>query len=342
MRILTEQDVLHLLDADLALAAAEEAYRLHAVGSFIPPGRIDLRPVAGGALTLSAVGPDDLLGVKTNVHAVGVDGIRRHGSLVTLWDLAKCRPLMLAGGLAFNRRRTAAGFAVAVRRLAAAGASTLTVFGAGAMAPESIRLACAVRSIRRVLIVGRTAGRAEALAVSLSALPELSHVQIDAASDADDAASAADIIVAVTSSETPVVRGAAVRPGTLVVLGGANRPTAREADDGLMLRATVYADHLQGCLERSGDIILALESGALSRRAIAGEIGAVLDGEPEVADVTVFKSIGIAMQDIVLARRLLERAQASNIGLVMDLAGGSPGNSSAIDASQVVASRGIL
>lgn len=328
MRLLSEADIEALLDPPLALAAADEAYRLHAAGGALGPGRIDLRPSEGGAgmLTLAAFGsrPGGPACVKTNVHVQPDTAARRHGSLVTLWDVDACRPRAILSGLTFNRRRTAAGFASACRLLARQDAARLTVFGAGAMAPETVRLICAVRPIREVLIVGRDPARAAALAARLSALSELSGVAIRAETDPRGAAGWADVIVAVTSADAPVFPGEAVRDGTFVVLGGANRPTAREADDVLIGRAAVFVDHLDGCLTRAGDLALPLTSGALRREAILGEIGAFPEGRsPVCAGITVFKSIGVAMQDLVLAQRLVERAEAAGVGALFDLASGA-------------------
>ncbi len=311
MKLLSESDVDRLIDRPMALDAATEAFRLHAAGGTRPPGRIDIRGDAPthGVLTLAALGVDGALGVKTNVHSL-VAGTRRSASLLVLWDAVQCTPLALIASARFNQHRTAAGFAAGCRVLAPRGAETLAIFGAGTMAPESIRYIVAVRPIRTVIITGRDPARAHALAARARAWPDLAGIAVTVESDAAIAAARADIIVAITSSDSPVFPGEAVRPGAVVVLGGANRPAAREADDALIRRATIYVDHLEGCLERAGDIRIPLASGVLARAQIAGEIGAA---RPQAAaDVTVFKSIGIATQDLVLGQRLIERAGASD------------------------------
>lgn len=321
MRLLSESDVASLLDPELALASAEEAYRRHAGAGAQAPGRIDLRPPGGGLgmLMLAALGPDGLACVKTNLHRQPSGCARRHASLLTLWNTEACRPTALISGLAFNRARTAAGFAAACRLLAPPKASRLALFGAGAMAPETARLICAVRPIREIRIVGRSPERASALARSLAAAPDFAGVRVAAETDPRAAAGAADVVVAVTSADAPVFPGDAVRDGALVVLGGANRPAAREADDLLIGRARIFVDHLEGCLARAGDLVIPLASGALRHEAIHGEIGAAFDAPPPSFEgVTVFKSIGIAMQDLTLASMLLARAETLAVGVAYD------------------------
>jgi len=326
VRLFSEADVDRLIDRTMALNAATEAFRLHAIGGMLPPGRIDLRGAAPrhGVLTLVGLAADGALSIKTNVHShAGDAGARVGASLLTLWDAKQAQPLALISGARFNQHRTASGFAAACQVLARPTASTLTIFGAGAMAPEAIRYIVAIRPIRSVIIVGRDPGRVAALVAAAQQWPDLDGISVKAETDTAAAAAAADIIVAVTSAETAVFPGDAVRPGTTVVLGGANRPDAREADDALIRRATVYVDHLEGCLARAGDIRVPLAAEVLARSQIIGEIGAITQAPPG-ADITVFKSIGIASQDLALARCLLERAGRGD-GLWFDPLGKSPG-----------------
>ncbi len=327
MRFLNERDVETLIDVAEAVDAAAEAYRLHATGSVPPPVRADLRrsaPKSGCLLLAGADGAD--LTVKSNVHAwpADPDAPRFWGSLLALWDAESAQPRALLSARAFNDHRTAAGFAAAARVLAPKDARTLAVYGAGKTAPMTIRyLKAACPGIDRVLVVGRNPERARALVAAASSWPAMRGVEIRLAS-AEDAAATADVIATVTTSDVPVFPGAAVRSGALVILGGANRPTAREADDVLMRRATVFVDAAQGAMEKAGDLALSAASGAFDPARLAGEIGAFLDG-PVLrfagTDVTVFKSMGLAVQDVVLARRLAAAAEARGIGTILDLEG---------------------
>ncbi len=330
MRLLSEADVAQLIDAPLAIACAEQAFVQQATGSALVRGRLDLRRPSprAGMLVVAGFGHDDnLFVVKTNGHAwPQAGGPRATRSLLALWDMGAAQPLALMSAAGFNDHRTAAGFAAAAKVLAPADASTLAVFGAGKLAVPTLPYIAAVRPLRRILVVGRDPARAEALVAQARLRADLAGIEIVALTDAARAAAEADVIVTVTSSDTPVFPGAAVRPGALVVLGGANRPTAREADDALMRRVTVYTDHRSGAMEKAGDLIIPLASGVIAETALAGDIGSFI-GQPGRAaiagDVSVFKSIGIALQDLVLARALLARAEAHGLGTVFDIEGAS-------------------
>jgi ornithine cyclodeaminase len=331
MRLLCEQDVERLIDPQHAIAAAAEAYRRHAAGMMPKPSRLDLKREnpKGGILVLAGYSHDGLFVVKSNAHSYpdATASRRNAASMLILWDATEPVPLALIGTTGFNNHRTAAGFAAAAKVLARPDARTLAVFGAGKIAPATIRYLAAVRRPDRVLIAGRGPDRALALAQAACQWPRFDSVRVEAETDPARAANAADVIATVTTSDEPVFPGDAVRPGTLVILGGANRPAAREADDVLISRSKIFVDHLDGCLERAGDLVIPLESGALSRSQISGEIGTLIGkGDRQRSagtDVTVFKSIGIVAQDLVTAAMLLERAKQMDVGIEFDPRDGS-------------------
>lgn len=325
MLILAEADIAALIDRREAIDLAAEAYRRHAVGEGAA-ARAEFRrdtPKAG-CLMIAGAGGGEFLSVKSNVHAYpdGPDAPRRWGGLLTLWDLKTARPAALLSTELFNEHRTAAGFAAAARVLAP-GAETLTVFGAGKSAPETIRyLRLALPGLRRIIVAGRSPARLAALAATMAG----EGIAIEAGLAPAEAAAAADVIVTVTTASEPVFPGAMVRPGALVILGGANRPEAREADDALLARARVIVDGRVNAAAKAGDIIRAKASGALAEAAILGEIGAFLDA-PLAAmparDVTVFKSTGLALQDLLLAADLVRKAEAADRGKQVDLFAGA-------------------
>jgi ornithine cyclodeaminase len=158
-------------------------------------------------------------------------------------------------------------------------------------------------------------------------MPQFSGADVRASADPEAAAAIADVIVTLTTSDMPVFPGRAVRDGTLVILAGANRSTAREADDDLMRRAIVFVDHHASCVERAGDLCIPLQSGALAPDRIVGEIGALFQAgataRPDAGSVTVFKSMGVIGQDIALAELVVDRARDAGIGIEFDPATGS-------------------
>lgn len=333
MRVLSEADVERLIDPLGAIEAAALAFRLQADGAAAGPARADLRredPRAGCLLLAGGRGAE-LLAVKSNVHAYpkappgSPTPLRLWGSLLALWDWRRAEPRALLSARAFNEHRTAAGFAAAARALAAPNVDSLAVFGAGRSAPATaLYLKLARPSLRRLFLQGRAPERVEALRALLADRAEFAGVELVTGVAPREAAAASGLVATVTTSDAPVFPGDAVPRGACVILGGANRPAAREADDALMRRADVYLDAREGALAKAGDLALALSSGALDPARIRGEIGAHLTGPAPLtpgSDVLVFKSMGLAIQDLVLAEHLVARAETSGLGATVDLEG---------------------
>jgi ornithine cyclodeaminase/alanine dehydrogenase-like protein (mu-crystallin family) len=329
MRLICEQDVERLIDPALAIASAVEAYRRQASGTQPAPGRLDLsrQDPTGNVLVLAGHGVDGLFCSKNNVHVYPEAGSRQRlaASMLVLWDIVRCQPLAFLATTGFNNHRTAAGLAAAADRLARRDARTLTVFGAGKIAPAAIRYLQTVRKFDRIAIVGHGPARATALAESLRREADFARTDIRAESDVVRATREADVVVTITTATEPVFSGRDLKTGALVILAGANRPHAREADDALISRSTIYVDHHEGCLTRAGDLCIPLASGVLKPEQIAGEIG-TLFASPMTAllgkDVTVFKSIGVIAQDITLAHALYRRALERGAGVEFDAATG--------------------
>jgi ornithine cyclodeaminase len=315
----------------------------------LPPGRLDMGSVEprGSVLVLAGHSDARSFALKANMHVYPEAGARQRkaASMMMLWDTAQCAPAALIATTLFNNHRTAAGLAAAAQVLAPAAAETLAVFGAGKIAPAVIRYLCLVRPIKRIAIVGRGAERSSELAARLRTLPEYFGRDVHAVADPAAAVAGADLIVTVTTSEAPVFPGRLVKAGALVMLAGANRPQAREADNDLIMRARVYVDHRSGCAERAGDIRIPLQSGHLRESQMAGEIGELLSDRGPAAssggDVTVFKSIGIIAQDIALAEAIVSRAARTGVGAEFNPFTGawrSPGGAmpSAAEAAEAV------
>ena len=321
MRLLSERDVEQIVRPEIAIELAQQAYIEHATGRLPDPARLDLRRAEpkAGMLVLAGFSSGAMGILKSNMHAYsGAPAERKTASLLTVWDMAACCPLALISSAAFNGHRTAAGFAAAAMRLARPDASTLSVFGSGHLAAWTIRYLARVRPLRHVFVVSRRLESAKALIAALRAEASLASITFEALDDPAAAAERADIIATVTSSDTPVFPGSAVKSGTFVILGGANRPAAREVDDDLARRMTVYVDHAAGCMEKAGDLRVPLASGVLMQSQMAGEIGTLLaSGDmPPHADVMAFKSIGIAPQDLLLAQHILAQADLLKIGTI--------------------------
>ncbi len=229
-------------------------------------------------------------------------------------DRATGAPLAVLDGEAVTLRRTAAVSALAARHLARPEASRLLLVGTGRLAPWMARAHCASRpGLAQVDVWGRDAAAAAALAESLAheGLPARVAPYLPAA------AQAADIVCCATTARSPVVLGAWLRPGTHLDLVGAFRPDMREVDDEAVRRARIVVDSLPGALAEAGDLVQALAAGVPVHEAICGDLAQLVQGRLRPAapgqPLTMFKSVGMALQDLAAAAAVLEEpgAQAS-------------------------------
>jgi len=229
-------------------------------------------------------------------------GVPTVSALYVLMDGATGRPLALLDGEALTLRRTGAASALASTYLSREDSSTLVVVGAGRLAPYMAAAHCAVRPIERVLVWGRSPGRAETLAARLRG----EGLPAQTAADLPRALAQADIVTCATTAREPVLRGEWVRPGTHVDLAGAFAPDMRESDDALIARAEIFVDTFGGALKEAGDLLQPMARGAISREALRAELADLVcgrhPGRASAAQITLFKSVGAALEDLCAAR----------------------------------------
>jgi alanine dehydrogenase len=255
----------------------------------------------------------DVTGVKLVHVASGNEarGLPSVQGVYVLFDGPTGTPLAVMDGAALTARRTAAASALAASYLVRPDSRVLVMVGAGAMAPHLVRAHAAVRPIAEVRLWNRSRPRAEALAAELRA----DGLSATVAEDLETAVRDADVVSCATMSREPLVRGAWLRPGTHVDLVGAYTPEMRESDDEVMRRGQVFVDTFDGALAEAGDILLALESGALTRERILADLHGLCTGRhpgrTDAAAITVFKSVGTALEDLVAARMVHETTAAA-------------------------------
>ncbi|AQW49986.1 MULTISPECIES: ornithine cyclodeaminase family protein [Streptomyces] len=212
---------------------------------------------------------------------------------------------LVADAGAVTTLRTGAAVGAATDLLAPADASRLTIIGAGGQAPDQVRAVHTVRPLRELTVVDADPRRAEALAETLA--PELTGAHIRTAAEAEAAVGDAEIVCCATNATSPLFAEAALPAQVHVNAIGAFRPTMRELPDELLASSTVIIDELEAILEESGEILHALESGAITRDDLT-ELGAALSApEPPRGKRTVFKTVGVAMQDWAIARLLADK-----------------------------------
>jgi ornithine cyclodeaminase len=241
-------------------------------------------------------------------------GLASVSALYVLLDGATGHPVALLDGEALTLRRTGAASALASTYLSRPDASVLLVVGTGKLAPHMDHAHCAVRAIEQVLVWGRVPERARALAADLG---ELGYPARPAA-DLDAALGAADIVSCATTAREPVVAGASVRDGAHVDLVGGFTRAMREGDDALMQRAELYVDTYAGTLAEAGDLIQPIERGLVTRSQIRAELADLVTGRApgrrDASVVTLFKSVGTALEDLAAARLAAERLKLPRAG----------------------------
>ena len=302
------------VDRALDFAALIEALRQgFAQGCEAPVRHHHAVPRTGAAdatlLLMPAWQQDQRLGVKIVQVSPGNEalGLPTIDGLYLLFDATTGTPLAVLDGKAITERRTAAASALAASYLAIPEACHHLVIGAGAVAAMLVPAMAAVRPIEIVTLWNRTIAKADLLAERLAS--EGHHVRVT--SDLEAALAEADIVSAATMSAEPLVRGDLVKPGAHVDLVGAFNPRLRESDDALMARGRLFVDTLAGALAEAGDILQAIASGAIEETAIVADLAELCRGEhpgregPD--EVTVFKSVGAAIEDLVAANLVLDR-----------------------------------
>lgn len=302
---LREDDVDELLSAGLAIEAVEECFGRLAREQVDNRPRFRIRLDGGLMHTMAAA---DL--------ELGVSGLKTYAGfkagsafVVVLFAVDRPEVLALIEADRLGQRRTGAASGVAARHLARPGSTTLGVIGCGWQAEsqvESIR--AAVPSIERVLAFCRDEGRRESFCQRLGAEPVGYHRD----------AAAADIVVTATTSRDPVLRGEWLKPGTLVCAIGANRIQARELDNKVVTRAAfICCDSREQAAIEAGDLAEPVEQGVLDWlevHELSDVVSGAVSGRQCDGDIVLFKSLGIAAEDLAVAKLVLDRAIERGIG----------------------------
>ncbi|HIN78654.1 MAG TPA: ornithine cyclodeaminase family protein [Gemmatimonadetes bacterium] len=320
VRILSSDSVRAAIDMPVAIDVMREAFGALAAGEATVPVRVVLETSHGVSLFMPAhLKERDSAGVK--IVSVNEGNAQSglpviHAVVIVLDTLTGC-PIALMDGTWLTALRTGAVGGLAADLLARKEAATVALFGAGVQARTQLEAVRCVRDITEVRVVSRTTKSAQDLA------GELSGVDAISLDDPDEAVAGADIIITATSSSTPVFNGALVGPGTHVTGVGSFTTEMREVDATLVERARVIVDHKEAALEEAGDIVGPIRDGLISEDVIAGEIGDIvlgrIAGRTEPEEITYFKSVGNAVQDVAVAARVLSVAEAEELGEIFDL-----------------------
>jgi ornithine cyclodeaminase/alanine dehydrogenase-like protein (mu-crystallin family) len=285
----------HLRMADLIPAMARALADL-STGRAVQPGRQMLQvPGREGFFAAMPAYAAGALGAKLVTFFPGNTGLHTHHALIQLFDPTTGEPLVTMDGRLITEMRTAAASAVATERLARPEAAILAILGSGVQARSHLEALRLVRPLREVRVWSPR---------SADAFAERHGVQ--AARTAAAAVRGADVVVVATSSRTPVLEGAWLASGAHVNAVGAVRPDWRELDDAALRRARLYVDSREAATREAGDVIAAGAPYAELGEVVAG----TRPGRQSAEEVTLFKSVGVAVEDVVAADLVWQAVRA--------------------------------
>jgi ornithine cyclodeaminase len=331
--ILTQSQVRALLPMRACIELVAEALASLARGEGTNPLRRGMRLADGRSLLGTmpgAVGTPPAIGLKVVTVFPGNHGTPwdSHQGVVVLFDADHGVPRAILDASEITSIRTAAASGVATRLLAREDARDLAILGTGVEARTHLEAMLLVRSIERARVFSPDRGRREAFARRAA---ELHGIPIEAAESARAAVEGADLVCTATSSPVPVLQGAWLAPGAHVNAVGACLKDARELDTEAIVRSRLYVDRRESALAESGDFLIPRSEGAIGDDHIVGEIGELLigkcPGRRSPAEITVFDSLGIAVEDLAAARYLDRRAREEGVGTLVELGGRRDGAS---------------
>jgi len=327
MLILTQADVERLLPMRDCIEIMSSTLATLARGDAVLPLRTVIRiPQTRDAFGVmpAYLGAPKTIGAKIVTVFPGNHGteLDSHQGAVLLFDRGNGRLAALLDATPITTIRTAAVSAVATRLLAREDASALAIIGSGVQARAHVEAMCAVRPIASLRVWSRNSEHARELAAFAR---DRFHLDASASPTGADAVRDAHIVCTVTSSTEPVLFGDWLAPGTHVNAVGACTPNAREIDSAVVVRSRLYADRRESALKEPGDIVVPLHNGEIGPEHVVAEVGDLVIGRGvgrrDDQEITLFESLGLAIEDLAAAAHVYEHAERTGAGVRIELGG---------------------
>jgi ornithine cyclodeaminase len=327
--LLSGRDVRALLPMNECIEVMEGALRSVTDGSSVLPlrtvMRLDGTPNAFAAMpAVVGKGPGASLGAKIITVFPGNDATPydSHIGVVLLFDAEHGKLLAIADASSITAIRTSAVSGLATRLLAREDAKELAILGAGVLAMPHLEAVLRVRDIKRVRVWSRSGEKSKEFAIRAR---KQSGLEVVVSGTAREAVESADVVCTITAARTPVLEGAWLSPGAHVNAVGASLPTARELDTAAVVRSRLFVDRRESTLSEAGDFLIPRSEGAITDAHILGELGDLLAGSVRGRvnrdDVTLFKSLGLAVEDVAALRHIHTKALAAGVGTRVALGG---------------------
>jgi alanine dehydrogenase len=328
IKLLSQDDVRRSLTMPQAIDVVKQAFISLAKKEVLLPLRtqIPVKEHQGITLFMPAYLPKlESLGAKiVSVFPQNVDkNCPTIHAIVVVCDAKTGQPTAMMDGTYLTALRTGAASGVATDFLARKGARTAAIIGAGTQGRTQLEAICCVRNIQKVLVYDKNLQAAEAFVEEMRNRGKPIPEDVSAVASSEKAVAQADVISTATTSPVPVFDDMHLRSGVHINGVGSYTPEMQEIPEKTVLRAKVVVDSITASLEEAGDIIGPLKKGLISQSHIQGELGHVVSGlltiRESEEDITFFKSVGLAIQDVAAANRVLQRADELGLGKNVDL-----------------------
>ncbi|MCP3891697.1 MAG: hypothetical protein GY702_22930 [Desulfobulbaceae bacterium] len=325
LRILSGKQIRAAINMNDIVEAMELAFVELSTGNPEMPIRahISIQDPEGTALFMpSYMKPSAMIGVKT----VTLFEDNRNNNLpyiqgmVCLFDGNNGTPRAVLDGMTITSLRTGAASGLATRLLSRKESETCAIFGAGVQGKTQLEAVCAVRGIKKACVYDALPAAAESFAKEMG---EQLGIEIVVAKSSKDAVKDVDIICCASISETPVFDDRDLPAGVHINAVGSYKPHVQEVPEAMVLRSRLYVDHRESALEETGDLIIPIKNGVLTEEHIVAEIGEVAAGKApgrsSDSEITFFKTVGVALQDLAAAAITLKRAEEQGLGAMVEL-----------------------
>jgi len=325
MLVLSEKDVQKLLDMDELIHALEQAHIQYSTGKAVMPVRlvVPLPQIHGRITSMPGyLTEDKALGMKIVTYFQNNPKQDLPAILATIMLFSAETGNLIAAmdGAFITAIRTACASAMATKALANPNASVAGILGAGVQARAHIQALCRVKKLQRIKIYSPLGISAERVRQELES--EVG-VDIEVAASAEDTVRASDVVVTVTTAKEPILEFDWLKPGAHINAVGSHRPDLREIDGTTMARSRIVVDSREAVMAECGDILLAIKENAIGENSIHAEIGEVLAGAKSgrggAAEITLYKSVGIAIQDVAAAHLIYRKALGKKVGTEVEI-----------------------
>jgi alanine dehydrogenase len=325
MLVLSAKEVRRLIDIDELIDALERAHNELSTGKAVMPVRqvVPLPQINGRITSMPAyLSENSALGMKVVTFFPENAAQKLPAILATIYlysaETGKLAAIM--DGTYITAIRTACASAMATRALANAETPVLGILGAGVQARAHIRALGKVRQIESVKVYSPSGENAQRLKEELESE---TRIKIEPVKTAEAAVREADLLVTATTAKEPILNRAWLKPGAHINAVGSHRPDLREIDSATMKRAKLFVDSRDAIMAECGDVLLAIKDGAIEAGDASVEIGEVLAGKKpgrtSAEEITLYKSVGIAIQDVAAAQLVYEKALRQNAGVEVEI-----------------------